>query len=114
MNELAFTDVAILLDSDLINGLERKMPYGYAATLNAEMCRVLKKYSVDIVVLNNASPLLKKQVISKGKLIHKRSDLDRVLFETRALKHLADTRHIRMIKRSYMKKRIAEGLSAYG
>lgn len=39
---------------------------------------------MDLIILNNAPPLLKHQVIKHGKLIYTRSERSRILFEASA------------------------------
>jgi len=107
-------DIAVLVTPGLEKELDHQMPYGYGACLNVEVAHVLKYSSIDIVLLNSASPLLLRQVISTGKLVFCRSQMDRIRFEVTSLKRYADTEHIRRIKRLYLKQRIEKGLLAYG
>ena len=107
-------DIAVLVAPRLKEALDREMPYGYRAFLGAEVAHVLKYDSVDIILLNNAPPLLLRRVIGTGKLIFCLSEKERIRFELESLKRHADTAHIRKIKRFYMKQRIEKGLPAYG
>ena len=107
-------DIAVLVASGLEKKFDEQMPYGYGACMNAEIAHVLKYSSIDLVILNHARPLLLKQVISTGKLIHCRSEMVRTRFEVDSLKRYSDTKHIRRIKTLYLKKRIEKGLLAYG
>ena len=106
-------DIAVFVDPDRLDGLDRETPYGYRACLSSELAHILKFDLVDVVFLNHAPPLLSRRVIGSGKLIFCRSDSDRVRFEVLSLKRYADTAHIRRIKRLYMKHRIEKGLMAY-
>jgi predicted nucleotidyltransferase len=106
-------DIAVLVRQERIDTLNKKMPYGYEAAMITELSHLLKYPAVDLAVLNLGSPLLQHQVITRGKLIFCRSELERIRFETYALRRYADTMHLRKIKRSYMKKRIEKGLEAY-
>lgn len=107
-------DIAVLVTPGLEKELDQKMPYGYGSCLNAEVAHVLKYYSIDLILLNYAPPLLLRRVISTGKLIFCRSEMVRIRFEVASLKRYSDTEHIRRIKRLYMKQRIEKGLLAYG
>ncbi len=107
-------DIAILVTPSLEKELDQQMPYGYGAYLNTEVAHVLKYSSIDLVLLNHAPPLLLRQVISTGKLIFCKSEMDRIRFEIASLKRYSDTEHIRRIKRLYLKQRIEKGLLAYG
>jgi predicted nucleotidyltransferase len=106
-------DVAVFLLPPRIEVLNKTTPYGYRAQLVSQLCHLLKYNQVDVVLLNDASPVLLRQVIAKGKLIFRRSDIDRIDFEVKSLKRYADTARIRAIKRLYMKQRIERGLAAY-
>ncbi len=107
-------DIAVLVTPGLEKKLDREMAYGYGACLNAEVAHVLKYYSIDLILLNHAPPLLLRRVISTGKLIFCQSEMARIRFEVASLKRYSDTEHIRRIKRLYMKQRIEKGLLAYG
>ncbi len=74
---------------------------------------MLKYAQVDLVLLNQAPPLLLRQIIGKGKLVFCRSETARIRFEIMSLKRHADTAHIRKIKRFYMNERIEKGMAAY-
>jgi len=106
-------DIAVLVLPERVEALHQSTPYGYEAYMISELAHLLKYSSIDLVVLNNGSPLLQRQVITKGKLLFGRSESERIRFETFALQRYADTAHLRKIKRLYMKKRIKKGLDAY-
>mgnify|MGYP003874475329 CR=1 FL=1 len=106
-------DIAVLVDDALMKAAEHLGRYGYAAFLTTEIAHVLKYPEIDISILNRASPLLQKRVISQGKLIYARSEKERIAFETAALSRYADTEPLRRIKRRYMGQRIERGLDAY-
>jgi hypothetical protein len=106
-------DIAVLVDDALMEAAEDLGRYGYASFLTTEIAHVLKYPDIDISLLNNASPLLQKRVISQGKLIYARSEKERIAFKTSALSRYADTEPLRRIKRRYMRQRIERGLDAY-
>jgi predicted nucleotidyltransferase len=87
--------------------------YGYASFLSTEFSHLLRYPEIDVSILNHASPLLQKRVITKGKLIYARSEGERIAFETAAHSRYADTEPLRRIKRRYMRQRIERGLEAY-
>lgn len=62
---LSDIDLAFLVELSLIN--ERDYPYGYQADLVAELMSLFKTNDIDIIVLNDAPPLLKFQIITTGK-----------------------------------------------
>jgi predicted nucleotidyltransferase len=106
-------DVAVLVLSDRLPGLDKAEPYGYRAKLIVEIAGCLKPQPIDLVLLNQASPVLLRQVIGKGRLIYCVSEEQRIRFVTSSLKRYADTAHLRDIKRLYRRKRIEKGLHAY-
>lgn len=106
-------DLAILVAPDGLQTLDQTDPYGYRAQMTAALAQLLRCDRIDLVVLNEASPLLLRQVVGKGKLIYCISEAERIRFEITALKKHADTAHLRGIKRLYMRKRIEKGLTAY-
>ncbi len=106
-------DIAIVVVPDLFEKMDSVTPFGYRAWMSTELCRLLKSNFVDLVLLNQATPLLCKRVIKTGKLIFCRSEAERVRFQVSSLKRFADTAHLRQIKRRYMKQRIAKGLAGY-
>jgi predicted nucleotidyltransferase len=107
-------DIGVLLDPEAEEVLDKEMPYGYQSSLSTEIAHKLKYDLVDVVILNHASPLLLRRIISTGKLIFCRSESQRMRFEVTSLKRFSDTKQIRKIKRFYMEQRIKKGLSAYG
>ena len=106
-------DIAILVEPDGLRSLDRAAPYGYRAQMTTALAHLLRCDRIDLVVLNEAPPLLLREVVGKGKLIYCTSEAERIRFEIAALKKHADTAHLREIKRLYMRKRIDKGLDAY-
>jgi predicted nucleotidyltransferase len=106
-------DIAILVSHKFLEDYDKKNPYGYEAAIGTELAHALKYDPVDILILNQAPPVINRQVIITGKLIYCESEKIRINFEISTLKRYADTEPIRRIKRFYMNKRIEKGLSAY-
>ena len=106
-------DVAVLVSPDRLKALDQAEPYGYRARLVVEIAGRLGTNKIDLVLLNQSSPVLLRQVIGKGRLIYSVSEEKRILFETSALRRHADTAHLRNIKRLYRRKRIEMGMNAY-
>jgi len=107
-------DIAILLAPKAFEALESAPNYKFEAELIAELVHLLKHNRVDLVVLNRATPLLAYEVIHKGNLLFSRSEDQRIQFEVSSLKRHSDTKHLRAIKRIYIKERSKQGLPAYG
>jgi predicted nucleotidyltransferase len=105
-------DVAILTDPQKMGG-SKKSPYGYTAHLISALTNFLS-YPADVVLLNDAPPVMLKHVISTGRMIFCRNEKERINFEVKSLMKYADTAHLRQIKRYYMQKRLEKGPTAYG
>ncbi len=106
-------DIAVLLDANFYESMDKGKPYGYQAVTIVELMNLLKYNPVDLVILNQCTPVLAFQVIHHGVLLFARSEGSRIHFEVSSLKRHADTKHLRNIKRFYSEKRIEKGLDAY-
>lgn len=93
-------DIAVLLARPLRSN--RSLPY--RLKLMADLGSALRRSDVEVVILNDASPLLAHRVLSKGKLIFERSPSARVRFQVRTASLYSDLipmfeTHIRYLKR---------------
>lgn len=61
---------------------------------------------VDLVVLNEAPPLLTHEAIRGGRLIVCRDEDERVRFQTRATTRYLDTRYLRQVQHRYLRERV--------
>lgn len=98
-------DVAVLLASPLPPS--RALPY--RLKLMADLGSALHRSDVEVVILNDASPLLAHRVLSKGKVVFERSASARIRFQVRTASRYLDLipmfeTHIR-----YLKKNVREG-----
>ena len=100
-------DVAVLID--------RRVPPGrilkYRLKLMADLGTALHRSDVDVVILNEASPLLAHRVLSQGTLVFERSAPARVRFQTKTASLYLDLSptfetHIRCLKRNVREGRI--------
>jgi len=100
-------DVAVLID--------RRVPPGrilkYRLKLMADLGTALHRSDVDVVILNEASPLLAHRVLSQGTLVFERSASARVRFQTKTAGLYLDLiptfeTHIRYLKRNVREGRI--------
>jgi len=102
-------DIALLVDQEGYEKLDRAEPYGYKAGMIAELVRTLGTDKVDLVLLHQAPPLLANEVISKGKLLFSRDEKARHEFEVSAKLRYLDTKPLREIKRRYLYERTKRG-----
>jgi len=85
--KLSDVDIAILTLEDYKPTLE------FQLYLMNELSSIFRK-DVDVVMLNEASPLLRYEVIKHGKLLYCRDELARVAFEERTLDEYLDMNRI--------------------
>lgn len=105
---LSDIDLAFLVESSLVN--EQQYPYGYRADLITELMGLLKTNDLDAIVLNDAPPLLKFQVIHHGQVIFSRSEKKRLAFHVKAFNEYQDIRPMLAVQHEYMLKRLAKYL----
>jgi predicted nucleotidyltransferase len=72
------------------------------------LARAIKSEKLDLVILNDAPPLLRHQVIKDG-IILKDDRPRRVMFESRAVREYLDTAHLREVRCHYLKNKALRG-----
>ena len=98
---LSDIDIAVFLDN-------RVDPLHYRLKLVETFTRVAKNENIDIVVLNQATPLLKHEVIGAG-IVLKEAREERLLFETEVLREYLDLDHLRKVQRLYIREQLRAG-----
>jgi predicted nucleotidyltransferase len=96
-------DVAFLVRSDAID--ESEYPFGYLAGLASDLMAAMHRSDVDVVILNQASPLLCMQVLRTGRPVFSRNEEERLRYEQRVRDRYIDTAPLRRIKEHYLRKR---------
>jgi predicted nucleotidyltransferase len=98
-------DLAVLLGPEV-----PKVRHGGIRTqLIAELMTVFESNKVDVVILNEAPPLLTYEgVIRGGRLLFEKDRLARIRFEVRAFQEYVDTTPLRDLQGRYLKKAIQE------
>ena len=61
--------------------------------------------AVDLVIADEAPPLLAREIVAEGQLLLCHDDEQRVAFELRALARYLDTRHLRDVQHAYLRAR---------
>src|ERR671936_592313 len=79
-------DIAVLLSPRVTPARYFK----YRLDLMADLSSALRRSDVDVVVLNEATPLLAHRVLSHGKLVFERSASARVRFQVRTASRYLD------------------------
>jgi predicted nucleotidyltransferase len=100
-------DIAVLLGDNIRpSGMFR-----YRLRLISELGSALHRPDVDVVILNEAPPLLAHRVLSKGKLVFERSASARIRFQVMTANRYADLvpafeTYIHYLKKSVRERRI--------
>ncbi len=98
-------DVAVLLDPALTSD-ER---FAHRLELIGELGQLFRTDHVDLVVLNEAPPLLAYEVLQGGSLLYCPDDAERVEFQVRTLREYEDTEPLRRFLSETLEQRIREG-----
>ncbi len=81
-NKLSDVDIAVFVDKSMID--EKKHPFGYKASITADLMQTFNTNEVDLVVLNDSAYMLKHRVMMCGELVYlkdKQAKID-FLFDT--------------------------------
>jgi len=70
--------------------------------------------NVDLIYLNDASPLLGHRIIRDGRLLYAASEAQRVTVETQVLQRYLDHIDFHAIRRRYLRKRVLDGRMGEG
>jgi hypothetical protein len=97
-------DVAVLL----ARPLDARRALAYRLKLITELGAALQRSDVDVVILNDAPPLLAHRVLSKGRLVFARSASARVRFQVRIAGLYADLVPMYETQVRYLKKHARE------
>jgi predicted nucleotidyltransferase len=100
---LSDVDVAVWVDPEVDRTLDLQLELAAAAV------RALGTSEVDLVILNDAPPLLRHRVIRSQRLLVDRKPKLRVRFEARSLIDYLDTRPLRAELARGLRHRLAEG-----
>ncbi len=98
-------DLAVLVDPAGYD--DKQYRYGYQAFLLTELMRILGTAELDVVILNEAPPLLKFQVINRGEVIYYRSRSEMLDFHVRAFNEYQDFKPMLAVQHRYMVQRLA-------
>ena len=98
-------DIAVLVTDKAI----RRDSFKYRLSMTTDLMTLLKRDDVDLVLLNQAPPLLAHRILSRGRLIFERSASARVRFQVQTVNRYLDTQPMRDLYLSYLKKHAREG-----
>lgn len=96
-------DIAVLLPP----ATPRKKYFDVRLSLINELTDVFHRNDVDVVVLNEATALLAREVVRHGKVIYEdEKTRPAVDFMVRTMSYYADTEHFRKLSQAYLVERI--------
>ncbi len=100
--EMIDVDIAILLAEQI--SADRFLDFQFYFL--SELTRRLESESLDVVILNQASLLLKLQVIKYGQILYSRDDKKRTAFEARAVLDYLDFRQMDELQNQALSRRL--------
>ena len=89
-NVLSDIDIAVMI----VPGFKDTSPYGYQATLTADLMRELKRKDVDVVIVNKAPIALRYQILRYGKFIYIRDKQARIEFQIDTINQYEDFKRL--------------------
>ncbi len=89
-NKLSDVDIAVMVDPHFVD----TSPYGYHATLTADLMQKLKRNDVDVIMLDEAPILLRYQVLRYGNFIYIRDKQARIQFQVDTLNQYDDFKEL--------------------
>lgn len=98
-------DFAILLKSDI----DRENYFDLRLQMMADLSRLLRFNNIDLIILNDAPPLLSHQVLKNGVLIYCADKEKQIRFVFKAIRDYLDTIYIRRVQGEILHLRIKEG-----
>ena len=99
---LTDVDIAILL----MDQIKSDQFLDYQLYFFSELAKRLESESIDVMILNQASLLLKLQVIKYGQILFSRDEKQRVLFETKAVMDYLDFKKFDEIQNQALSRRL--------
>jgi hypothetical protein len=100
---LSDLDIAVLLEKDPSRDLKAELD------LLASVQEVCGREDVDLVVLNDAGPIIKDRVARHGRSVYARNERDRVLFEAAAIKEALNFRYFSRVYDDALFRQLREG-----
>src|SRR5947207_10226963 len=99
---LSDVDIAILL----MKQIKSDQFLDYQLYFFSELAKRLESDSIDVVILNQASLLLKLQVIKYGQILFSRDEKQRVMFETKAVMDYLDFKKFDAMQNEALNRRL--------
>ncbi len=91
-NKLSDVDIAVFVDKSKID--EKIHPYGYKASVIADLMQVFSINEVDLVILNDAPYMLRHRILKHGELISLKDRQARIDFQFDAMTKYPDIKQL--------------------
>jgi hypothetical protein len=98
-------DIAVLVSDEVMKSDSLQ----FRLKLISDLTSALGRSDVDVVLLNEAPPLLAHRVLRDGKLVLERSAAARVRFQVHTVNQYLDTQPMRDLYLAYLKRDVEEG-----
>ncbi len=95
-------DIAVLLDKKI----KEEKYLDKTLKLSALFSKLYPDKEIGILILNQTTPLLKQNVVIEGKELYTADQLQRIMFENRALHEYEDTKKLRNIFNYFLNLRL--------
>ena len=102
---LSDIDIAVYLNPERLPPDEG---YGYRSNLLVELRSELAE-DIDLVILNDASAVLKFQVLKNGMPVYCCSEIERIRFHEQTTRYYLDLKPILKVQGDYLRRRLAGG-----
>lgn len=100
---LSDLDVAVLIDEDRVRP---DRFFKHQLELMGELMQACRRSDVDLILLNEATPLLACEAIRQGCLLFERNHTARVAFEARTIQRFLDLKPFYRVSRTYLKRQL--------
>ncbi len=91
-NKLSDVDIAVFIDKSMID--EKKHPYGYRASIMADLMQAFNTDEVDLVVLNDAPYMLRHRAMRWGELAYLKDEQARIDFQFDTMSRYPDIKRL--------------------
>ena len=100
---LSDIDVAIYVDEAFLRRKDGLPGVDPRSGIISQLIGVLKSNEVDLVLLNDASPLLRHRILTQGESLVVRAPLEEQRFFIRTMKEYFDTEPVRKVQMKYLR-----------
>lgn len=94
------------LDLAILYTNQNKEKKGFYQEIITSIQQILETERFDLLLLNNASPLMKKEIVTSGRVIYASSEIEQEKFEMKVLQEYLDTAYLRKVQNEYLQKRV--------